>query len=741
FGFFTTAPAVALGLATLPGAGPGLPAFLYVASVTLRTLTRGRPEPGWRLSEWLADALPAMAAIAVVGAVGVPQIPLLAAAVWLVLAWGLPGLLAVPLAPQENQRWAEARSRVAPLLPGVAAAGLAIGSPNGWGLYLLPLLFSLQRIAGPLAGDRLVPRFRLERAEEECQRLFTSLQETRYQLEHVHAMALRKADELRGLEQLTRALTRSQALHTTLQVILNMSFRAAPTTRSAVVFFRQDGHLVPVAYRTPCQARLLDAHLLRLKEPIVTMALEQGSAVCLTQVPPGPEPRIFDQETAALAVPLDEEGVLYLGTCDPAGFSEQSRELVAVVAAQGAVAIQSARRLQSEQMARQLHREAHERLKHWLDRLALMLDGTREAFSTLDLSALTERMAGSLQRAVPHQFGAILDQGLEPLYLWPAGDVLDRKAMRELAESVRKNRRPLVLLNPVLTMVARQSGLVAVPWMAEREFLGVVMLGRTHGQDFSREDQDLVQLIAYMLAAGYRNARLHQELKDSQARLLHASKLAAVGQLAAGVAHELNTPLGAVLMATELAVSRLPEHPDAALRKLDRVLSAATQAQRVVANLLVYSRGEEAMELVDLSRLVEDTMTLVDYQLKSQGVYVTLRLGQAPAVLGNSGQLQQVLTHLLSNAGQSGGKSVTLELFEDARGAVVAVEDDGPGISGELAERVFEPFFTTRPVGRGTGLGLAVSHQIAHRHGGSLELIQRPGRGARFVLTLPACPD
>jgi two-component system NtrC family sensor kinase len=224
-------------------------------------------------------------------------------------------------------------------------------------------------------------------------------------------------------------------------------------------------------------------------------------------------------------------------------------------------------------------------------------------------------------------------------------------------------------------------------------------------------------------------------------RLYQADKMAAIGQLAGGVAHEINNPLGGILAFAQL-MSR-EERAPADLENLKLIQDAAMRAKRIVESLLRFSRRprEEEKGPVDLRGVADDALFLLTPQLRESRVEVVRAYREPAVVLGNANQLQQIFVNLVVNALQAmdGAGKLTLEVGPSGAGRVrLAVTDDGPGVSPEFAKHVFEPFFTTKPEGKGTGLGLFICYQIAEEHGGTIRLEPGAGRGASFVVDLPA---
>jgi two-component system NtrC family sensor kinase len=223
-------------------------------------------------------------------------------------------------------------------------------------------------------------------------------------------------------------------------------------------------------------------------------------------------------------------------------------------------------------------------------------------------------------------------------------------------------------------------------------------------------------------------------------RLFHAEKMSAVGQLAGGVAHEINNPLGGILAFAQL-MSREDRGAED-MENLRLIQDAANRAKRIVESLLRFSRRprEEEKGPVELSQVVDDALFLLSSQLKDGRCEVIRRFEPAHAV-GNANQLQQIVVNLLVNALQAmnGDGTVTITTGEGGPGQVqLVVADTGPGVRPEVAKRIFEPFFTTKPEGQGTGLGLSICYQIAEEHGGAIRVEPGLERGARFILELPA---
>jgi C4-dicarboxylate-specific signal transduction histidine kinase len=234
------------------------------------------------------------------------------------------------------------------------------------------------------------------------------------------------------------------------------------------------------------------------------------------------------------------------------------------------------------------------------------------------------------------------------------------------------------------------------------------------------------------------------ELKAAQAQLLEAQKLAAIGQLGAGVAHEINNPLAGILgNAQLLLLDRPADDRDAAM--LRKIEAQAKRAKEITANLLRFSQQRPVADLrpLDLNKVVGDALSLVQTQIDTESIQLVQELEPGlPPVKGDGGHLAQVVLNLVSNArtamAKSGEKRLTLATSSAAGRVRLAVRDTGKGIPTASLSRVFEPFFTTKDVWSNVGLGLSVSFRIVSEHGGRIEVASEEGKGTTFTVDLPA---
>jgi C4-dicarboxylate-specific signal transduction histidine kinase len=231
------------------------------------------------------------------------------------------------------------------------------------------------------------------------------------------------------------------------------------------------------------------------------------------------------------------------------------------------------------------------------------------------------------------------------------------------------------------------------------------------------------------------------ELKTAQVQLLEAQKLAAVGQLGAGVAHELNNPLAGILGYVQLMLMSRNES-DADLDTLRKIELSAKRCKEITQNLLRFSQQRARADLrsVDLNSLVRDALSLTELQMKAEGITLALELSPPVRVLADPGHASQVLLALLSNARtamlKTSSKVLTIRTGEREGRGFLEVEDTGKGILPEHRHRVFEPFFTTKDVWSNVGLGLSVAYRIVSEAGGTIDMRSEVGKGSCFTVLL-----
>lgn len=245
-----------------------------------------------------------------------------------------------------------------------------------------------------------------------------------------------------------------------------------------------------------------------------------------------------------------------------------------------------------------------------------------------------------------------------------------------------------------------------------------------------------------------------QQLKAAHQKLLHSDRLASLGQLSASVAHEINNPISGVLNLSMLCQrilkdDSLPSERVPELKNyLGQISKETTRVGRIVSDLLAFSRRSKPLRsMIDLNRIVKSTVSLVEHKLRLCEATIVFHLQpDLPHIHCDASQIQQVVLNLVLNAAEAiqpsgGGKVVvTTRLNAHRDGVELVVEDNGEGIPRENISKIFDPFFTSKPEGKGVGLGLAVLYGIVKAHDGDVEVKSRPGNGSTFTVTLPFQP-
>ena len=244
--------------------------------------------------------------------------------------------------------------------------------------------------------------------------------------------------------------------------------------------------------------------------------------------------------------------------------------------------------------------------------------------------------------------------------------------------------------------------------------------------------------------------RREQELRDKQEQLVQAGKLATLGELTTGVAHELNNPLNNIGLFVGNAVDLVElgvTDKERIVREMNRAMQQVRKATQIISHLRTFGRAAPfSRDRVSLTEVVTQALSLMQEQLRLRDILVTLELGANEAVvLGNPVQLEQVFINLLTNARDAltdaSRKWIRISLSFSEGWVEVSLADTGPGIPPGLERRIFDPFFTTKDVGQGTGLGLSITYGIIEELGGTIRVESPPGEGATFVVRLPLAPE
>ncbi|HWQ09322.1 MAG TPA: ATP-binding protein, partial [Holophaga sp.] len=225
-----------------------------------------------------------------------------------------------------------------------------------------------------------------------------------------------------------------------------------------------------------------------------------------------------------------------------------------------------------------------------------------------------------------------------------------------------------------------------------------------------------------------------------QQQLLTSEKLASIGLLSAGVAHEINTPLTGISSYVQMLQKKLTDTHYAQI--LEKVEAQTDRVAKIIKNLLTFARSpsDAAFQRVDLKQSLEEILSLIDYKLKNMNIRLVLDLANVPPIYAQGERLQQVFINIILNAldAMPGGGELGIRLTLENGAEIVRISDTGTGIRPEHRSRIFDPFFTTKGVGKGTGLGLSISYAIVKEHDGRIDVQSEVGRGSTFSITLPA---
>ena len=266
----------------------------------------------------------------------------------------------------------------------------------------------------------------------------------------------------------------------------------------------------------------------------------------------------------------------------------------------------------------------------------------------------------------------------------------------------------------------------------------------SHDRVFLPEELYLIRAIAQQLALTIEQRQTKEEKSKLQEQLRHSDRLATIGQLAAGVAHELNEPLVHILGFAQLTL-KIPQLPTQARDDINKILKASLHAREIIKKLLLFSRQTQTKKIqVDLNSIVEEGMYFLEARCAKHRITVVNEFTHnLPTITADPSQLHQVVINLIVNsihAMPQGGKIIIKTLASDNKVSLI-LQDTGTGISDEVQQKIFLPFFTTKDVGEGTGLGLAVVHGIVTSHKGTIEVTSKINHGTQFAINFPISND
>jgi signal transduction histidine kinase/ActR/RegA family two-component response regulator len=466
-----------------------------------------------------------------------------------------------------------------------------------------------------------------------------------------------------------------------------------------------------------------------------------------------------EQLDAELAVPLlSPSGEVFgaLSVFHEAGraFADADLEMLSAFGTQASVAIENARVF--ERLALRARHDAAlqdfaQRLLETTDEQAILRGAaafTRELTGADLVGVLVHDARGDCLRlaaGIGWNPGTVGEVTVAPSAEAVAGYAFLRRELVEVKDLTKEWR---FQADAYLREHAVRAGLV-IPMGVKGQPAGVLGAYYRTPHRPSAEETRVLTSLAHQTALALGRSRLYAELQEylaqlqeTQAQLIQADKMKAMGTLLSGVAHELNNPLSTIHLSAQL-LQRRSDLPEPVVERLGAIEDECERACRIVNDLLVFARRRPAERRpIDLNDVIRASLTLQARQFELSSIRVATELTPVQAVSADAHQMQQVLINLFGNAAQAmksahgRGVLTVRSAMEDGQVRIV-VEDDGPGIPEEHLARIFDPFFTTKGVGEGTGLGLSLSIGLVEAHEGRLTVENVPGAGARFTITLP----
>jgi signal transduction histidine kinase len=257
---------------------------------------------------------------------------------------------------------------------------------------------------------------------------------------------------------------------------------------------------------------------------------------------------------------------------------------------------------------------------------------------------------------------------------------------------------------------------------------------------FLQEEKKLLKVVATQLSRYIKRASVEEEKTKLKLQLQHAERLAFVGELSAGIAHELNEPLGKILGFAQL-IKKAGELNNQQSEDIERIIKASLYTREIIKKLMIFSRQmPQQITFVNLNTVVSNILYFIDVRFQSRGIQILQKLDQnLPAIQADAVQMSQILVNLITNGihALSNGGKVTVITKQKGNQVSLTVKDNGTGMSAEVRKKIFLPFFTTKAVGQGTGLGLSVVQGIVEAHNGNIIVNSAPGKGSKFEILLP----
>lgn len=294
---------------------------------------------------------------------------------------------------------------------------------------------------------------------------------------------------------------------------------------------------------------------------------------------------------------------------------------------------------------------------------------------------------------------------------------------------------------------SKSKWFISSPLAVGRKKYGTIKIGYRVGQrsprvnhTFLPEEKKLIKVVARALSLYIKRASIEEDKRKLQMQLQHAERLAFVGELSAGIAHELNEPLGKILGFAQL-IKKTGQMNEQQQEDVERIIKASLYTREIIKKLMIFSRQMPRQVVsVNLNTIISNILYFIDVRFQSRGIEIIERLDpNLPHIEADAVQMSQVMVNLITNAIHAlptGGK-VMIITKQKGKHISLTVRDTGTGMSAAIKKKIFEPFFTTKPPGQGTGLGLSVVLGILESHDGTIHVNSIPGKGSTFEIHLP----
>lgn len=574
-----------------------------------------------------------------------------------------------------------------------------------------------------------------------------ALQQVREELTEQKITLAVEARQRRMVERLAEQLAEGPDFGQTQRAVLDTVSRLL-VARSVVLFLWHPtgSRLEPTCWNSPETERLYQVSFTGYVEPLVDLCWSRGRLV-QRQGDGQLLSDVFLSEDQGMAVPMPELGVIYVGR-EKHPWTQPDRQLLEWIAEKAVLGLRAAWRHHHQIEQQREASTLNIQLREHVQLLERLVQGTGWLSSQLTLEGVLFALERELPKLLDHDYAAVFlgpPDNLQVVHSWVTSDQygnIDPVPYQRIA-TVALQRKTSLLYANMEDQALRSS--LCVPFKDEPA--GVLLVAAAGSDAYQREQLHLLTLLALQFSVTLRNAGLYEEvqqakmrLEQSQAQLIQSSKLTAIGQLAAGVAHELNTPLGAVSLSLDLLQIQHPEGN----RHITNAQGAVERARGIVDKLLVYSRRTHLAEPepVFLAEVIEGASELVQPRLRQQRVSLQCDTQVNPVVQAKLVELQQVVVNLMLNAADAYDESaqdrrLLVSCGRDGGGAWIKVKDWAGGIPEDIHSQLFDPFFTTKAIGKGTGLGLSISKEICAQYSCDLSFETLAGDGTTFTMRFP----